>query len=640
MAAWCLVQQEADKFIQAIKDGSINPFDMAKMSSEERHAYIEKFISKDNATQVNALFESKLLAKNYQKGLMSWVEKVGNLKPEAKRDLVTKIDKMSGVLNPGENKPFLKDLAEQKLGVGVSETEAKKIFDLSEKIKETQKNITDEKSRIAYGNAILDLHDYVDSLTHHSMGIVGNVVNVANVPRAIMSSLDFSAPLRQGFGMLAQPKEFASAFGNMFKYAASKQSYRDLMANIITHPNYDLAKSAGLRITNLADKLSQREESFATTLIDKVPGISHSERAYTGFLDKLRFDTFNKYLEQAKRNGENVSKGSQALKDIASVVNDFTGTGDIGKNDKFGGAVPFLNSLFFSPRKIAATLNILNPVKYATLSPTARSLAIRNVIGMVGISAMTLMLAESAGAKVETDPRSSDFGKFVVGNTRVDVTGGNVSYLVLLSRLISGQTKSTTTGIISDLKSGFASTSKGDILVNFGKNKLSPTASFISDWLYGKDASGNAFNVGNEVKSRLVPLVMQDTLSSLSQDPTNALLTSFLDTFGMGVQTYGQTGSDWTQQPTGAQSAFLQRVGDATFKQANQDFNNQYNDWLKGATSNPKYQALSESSKQSVITAKKANLQKDIFKKYGFVYKKTTTPQDKSTQQQIRSLAQ
>ena len=39
MATFCLLKPHADKFRQALRDGTINPDNMADMSSKERHKF-------------------------------------------------------------------------------------------------------------------------------------------------------------------------------------------------------------------------------------------------------------------------------------------------------------------------------------------------------------------------------------------------------------------------------------------------------------------------------------------------------------------------------------------------------------------------------------------------------------------------
>lgn len=538
---FCLPTKLADKFIEALKKGKLDPAKLADMSSAERRGYLETLIGKENAPEVNARFESKLLLKNQQLGMINWARQVAGLKDAVRHDLISTIQKMDTILTPATEQRFLEDLAAKKLGTEVTFEEAKKVSELSSDVSRLHEAVTPASlrgspERMSWGHAQLDLHDYVEGLKGIDKRIVSNV---ANLPKTIMSTGDFSAALRQGFGMISRP-QWLTAFGKMFKYAASEKSYRDLQAEIVSDPNYEIMKKSGLRVSVLADKLSSREEQFMSTLVQRIPGIRHSERAYVGFLNKLRTDVFDALLKSADMNGEDTRPGSQPTKDIANVVNDFTGSGNIGKGDKYANIVPTLNATFFAPRKISATLNKLNPQRYLdpSISPTARRAALRNLIGQVAATALILSMTKLAGGKVETDPTSADFGKAVWNKTHYDFTGGDATYAVLLARLIENKTKSTTTGKTTALGKGYKPTTRADLLVKFGRNKLSPLSSLVADWLYGSDAIGNPFNLPHAVISRIVPLTAQDVQQVIQSDPSNTLGGTTASLFGVGVQVY------------------------------------------------------------------------------------------------------
>lgn len=543
MANFCLPKEYTQKFLSALKEGKLDPQKLAGMDSAARRAAFAEHVGDMNAKQVNALFESKLLLKNQQLGIVNWAKSVGGLKPAALKDLVTKMSKLDKVLNPEEEKAFLADLASKKLGMDVTLKETKGISDLTKKATEAgdkYKETGTLADRIQYGLRQQELHDYVESLK----GTDKSLINIANLPKAIMTTLDFSALLRQGWGMMSQP-EFYKAIGPMLKYAFNEKGYREMQAEVLTRPTYPTMKAAGLRVAALADKLSQREEAYMSTLVDKIPGIRGSERAYVGFLTRLRADTFDKYIKFAELRGEDVSKGSQATKDIANMINDFTGSGNIGKGDKYGSAVAPLNTVFFSPRKISATLNMLNPERYVNpkISATARRGALRNIIGSVGITAGLLSIAHLFGTKTETDSTSSDFGKVVIGNTHYDLTGGNGTYAILLSRLAQNKTKSSTTGKFYTLGTGYKPTTRGDLVIgkqSFLRNKLSPITSFVADWFYGGPKQGVPFKATDEILSRAYPLVIQDIQAILQKggSASEAIAAFVADELGVGVNTY------------------------------------------------------------------------------------------------------
>lgn len=536
MANFCLPKELTQKFLRALKDNTLNVDALAEMSSEERRAAFAHVVGEGDAKSVNALFESKLLLKNQKLGMVTWAKEVAGLKDPVRRDIIATIERLDTVLDPASEKAFLEDLAAKRLGVEVTFEEAKRISDLSSAVKQLAETKVTEDGRLAWGNSMLDLNDYVEGLIPTTRSLAANVLNV---PKSVMSTLDFSAAFRQGWGM-ASRSNFWKSLIPMFKYAFSEGSFRHMQADIISRPTYPLMKASGLRVSALANKLSQREEAYMTTLLDKFPFYRGAERAYVGFLTKLRADEFDRMIARAKLGGEHIGNGSKASKEIANVVNDFTGSGNIGAGDKYGNAVPLLNATFFSPRKISATVNMFNPKRYLdpSVSKVARQEALRNLVGSVALSAAVLSLAAAAGATVELNPTSTDFGKFKFGKTRYDVTGGNGTYAVLLARMITNKSKSSTSGKTTTLGKGYKATTRADLAVKFARNKLAPIPSLAADWLYGSDAVGNPFNLQTEVLNRLYPLVIQDVVSIGQNDPANLFGSIIAAELGVGVQSY------------------------------------------------------------------------------------------------------
>src|SRR3990167_10542851 len=109
MAIFCLTKETKQKFIESLRTRELDPSKLSEMTSTERRTFLEKYVGKENGVQVNSLFESKLLLKNQKAGFISWAKKVGGLSKEAKRDLLSRIERMDKVLNPTEGKAFLED---------------------------------------------------------------------------------------------------------------------------------------------------------------------------------------------------------------------------------------------------------------------------------------------------------------------------------------------------------------------------------------------------------------------------------------------------------------------------------------------------------------------------------------------------
>jgi len=612
---WCLTKSESAKIRKAFLNRELDPVTLAGMTSAARHAMFGKFISEDNAKQINVLFESKLLLKNQQAGMVSWAKRVVGITKETRMDILSKIERLDKVLDPKEGEQFLQDLASKRLGLEVTEKEAKNISELSKKISELRSKTDITKPDITLGRAMIDLTDYVNSLKGKKVDLATNILGV---PRATMASFDLSAPLNQGWGMVSR-KRFYTSLGSMLKYVKSKGAYRDLQASIITSLEYPLAKKAGLRLTELGNKLELREEQFMTTLLDKVPGFAASQRAYTGFLNKLRFDSFKDLVKKAEVAGEDISEGSQTTKDLASAVNDFTGGARVGKIE---GAVPLLNAAFFSPRKITSTVNMLNPLKYIDpkISKTARKERTRNMIGSLALSAGVIALYSLlSGKEQEADPTSSEFGKIRVGDTRLDVSGGNATYLNLLSRLITGKIKSST-GVSRKLGTGYGETSGADLLAQFLRYKLSPNASLLVDAVTKANAIGEKKTIPQSVIDRFKPMYVSSLVELLKSDTDGKFAFALAGLLGANLNTYSAT-TDWEQSTSKTLLQFKEKVGNEKFKRANDQFNRNFDEWLSKTTNSAEYKGLSDEGKASVVTKGKAMIQEKVLDQYGFTYK-------------------
>mgnify|MGYP001241439608 FL=1 len=608
---FCLPEEITNKLKKAIKSGEIDIEKLSSASSEYRVNFFKQFMNERNAKEVVALFESKLLLKNQKRGLVTWAKQILGMKPAVERDVISRIMRMDKILNPENEKSFLRELASKKLGVDITIEEARKITELSNKIKSLE-NFTDNAGRIKYGRAKLDLIDYIDSLNPKRANVVENVLGL---PQAAMSSFDLSAPLNQGWGVISR-KEWWDNLAPMIKAFIRESAFRDIQADIITRPNYKLAKRAGLRLSDLSENLFEREEIFMTTLLDKIPGMAASQRAYIGFLNKLRMDLFDDLIEEAKLAGEDVSLGSKAAEDIATIINAFSG--GYGKTD------PLLNAFLFSPRRVRSAVKILNPWTYINpkTSKTARKAAIRNLLGSLAMTGSVIALAGLHGAvETEEDPRSSDFGKIKVGDTRLDISGGIAGYVILLSRILSGEIKSSNTGAIKKLGNNYGSTSGFDLTANFIRNKLSPLASLIIDVLTGENAVGEKKTPTQSVIDRFKPMFLKDAYEVLTEDPEAKILIPFA-LFGGGLSTYSIS-EDWTTKDTKEMAQFKQKVGEKEFKAANEKYNQIIRKEIEALKKTDKYKKMTPDEQLKEITKIKDKAKKDIFKQYNFQYKKS-----------------
>lgn len=364
--------------------------------------------------------------------------------------------------------------------------------------------------------------------------------NALNLPRSIMSSADFSAPFRQG-AMFVHKPEFWKSLIPMFKAAWSQKYFDGMMADIASRDTYPLMVEANVPFSGASEKLSRREEAFMSAWAEKLPFIGPmikaSERAYTGFLNKVRADVFDSLLKNAEKAGLDLASNPKALKDLGKYIGAASGRGDLGS---LNSSTPLLTSIFFSPRLIKSRLDMLNPVFYLRLDPFVRKEAMKSLLAYAAMSTTVLFMANKAGLGVEVDPRSADFGKVKVGKSRYDVMAGFAQYITLAARLATGQTKAAN-GKIIDYSDGteFGGTTRADAVFRFLSNKAAPVPSFAHDALRGTDAVGQPFEAKSALAQRFISMFLQDMYEVMEEEgfAKGALMAS-PGLFGVGIQTY------------------------------------------------------------------------------------------------------
>ena len=366
------------------------------------------------------------------------------------------------------------------------------------------------------------------------------VAEVLNVPRALMASFDMSVPLRQGAFLVGRPKQWLPAFGDMVKSFFSEKSYQGLMDDIQKRPTYNLMRQSGLPITNIGGSLTSREEVFMSNLPQNIPILGNvvkaSNRAYTGFLNKLRADVFDDLISSAQKQGINIE--GKVANDIATFVGSATGRGKLGALESSAIA---LNSVFFSPRLMASRLNLLNPIYYTKLDPFVRKEALKSLFTFAGTGMSILTLAKMGGAEVGVDPRNADFGKMKIGNTRYDPWGGFQQYIRVASQLMTGQLVNSTTGVVATTGEGYKPITRLDILSRFVESKTAPVTSFAIELLKGQTQLGLPVDLKAEIAQRFIPMVLQDMSDLYQERGFEGLPMGIPAVFGVGVQTYAPT---------------------------------------------------------------------------------------------------
>ena len=377
------------------------------------------------------------------------------------------------------------------------------------------------------------------ALSKRPMGqqLLQKATDVLNVSKSAMSSGDLSFTLRQGIYLAVRhPKEFWGAFKDQLKYFVDPKYYDDVQNAMVQDSTYGLAKQSGLALTSpTSSVLGTREEAFMSNLAEKIPGfgeiIKASSRAYTGFANKFRFDVFKKLSTSFDDITPDETKA------FADFINNGTGRGSLGR---FENSAVELNNVFFSPRLMVSRFNLLDPYYYYKLPPRVRAEAMKTTGTFAGALLTTLGVAKLAGADVSFDPKSADFLKIKIGNTRIDLGGGFTQYVRLGLMLAGRGTINSKTGKFTEFGKGYNSTTRFDLIQRFLENKEAPVASLITELLKGKDAMGKELNIPKELVSRVIPMTVQDAYEMYKDEPAMIPLIVFA-ILGAGVQTYGSS---------------------------------------------------------------------------------------------------
>ncbi len=404
------------------------------------------------------------------------------------------------------------------------------------------------------------------------------ILDIANVPRSIVASGDHSFPLRQGLILAVNhPKRWLTAVGRGYK-AMVNPKYAQALDDSL-----DLGRFSQLRDTSRLYRaplfgsvdITAKEEAFMSNFAERIPGLGRiikaSERAFVTTGNQLRANVFDDIAGKWAGTG----KTSQDYKDLAKFINHATGRGDLGKTlNELG---PALNAFFFSPRFQASRIQtILDAIPGSqrvvrgivpgrnfakdlanTLvqTPAARKVAAAELARFVGtgigvLGLVSLAAKDNPDISVENDPRSSDFGKIRIGNTRYEFWAGMQPMARVTAQLITGERKSTATGKVQNIN-------RLEAMASYLEFKLSPTAGIALDVLRketrrGEELKFDKATIKSVAFNRLTFIFAKDIVEAIRhQGLDGSTPFSVVGAFhGLGVQT-------WPVSPF-AQAALLQ----------------------------------------------------------------------------------
>ena len=415
-------------------------------------------------------------------------------------------------------------------------------------------------------------HDFANSLTKFTVkpvGIAGKAASagskvikgVAATSRTMMTTGELSFLLRQSnFRAWTRPKDAIRSFAVAARSLFSPKYARHMDDAFRFSKAGKVGIEHGLFLGRFDEgaRLLAREEVFMAEWLHRVPVLGRVvkafERGYVSGLNQIRLDWFDEgfqILQQTGRAGDD-----DLLRKWAAYVNNMTGRADIDNiadaNKAMKGMAEIAKQTLFAPRFAASKWNrhrVAAQLMFGKETPNAmrRMLAGDTVLRWRRYERL-MHYATQNGFEVDLDPRSADFLKIKEqdGNTRFDILGGDMQLQVLAARLVTGETKDTSTGLIKDVMAT-------EIAQRYAAGKLNPLWSLAIDKFVGATFEGEDIDdpkvLAKVIRNKFIPLYLQDIKEKLfseyeSEGATFAdaidggVSTVELGFLGAGIQTY------------------------------------------------------------------------------------------------------
>lgn len=462
-----------------------------------------------------------------------------------------------------------KEIANQAAGKAFADVQSAKRFVRQQMAKqfktaEAFSAFEDRLSKVADNpNAVKQFYQRELYLNKDISGRVGQRIHQAiQLSNTLRTTFDLSYVGRQG-GILtaANPILAIRTTPDVLKAFFSDHNAQAIHDAILSRDNARLYKQGGLHLSEIAtDDITKAEENYASTLATRILGlgkiIATSERGNVTFLNQIRANTFDSMAALTKKLN-NGALSDTDVKAIGNYINVATGRGSL---DVLPKAVQGVMQVMFSPKLVTSRFEyIAGSPLYARLERGSGGVKLKSAISSKGATAAvaaqyvkyygavlaTLTIAKNIpGVKVETDLRSSNFGKLQIGDKTFDMMSGLAQAMVLVSRLATRGTKRQDGTVHALDGKGFDGT-RGDVLGRFLRSKLRPDIGVGADALFEKNYIGQPYNpigtpkdyyLDGALLQSIVPISVPDIATAARQDGMpQAAIVAMIDGMGISV---------------------------------------------------------------------------------------------------------
>ena len=400
--------------------------------------------------------------------------------------------------------------------------------------------------------------------------------------RALMATMDFSAVLRQAARIsLGHPKIAYKSFGKSVRAMANDVRLSEINDEIMSDPSIrEAVEKYGLHMRDVDAANGRDVEMFhgmernrirmfgKEMAITDIPLFGElmlkSERHYITYLNSVSAELYTALANDKTRFPDGPTPWQK--KAICDMINTWNGSGAISKERRSAMLKSGINEVFWAPGlaisriQTAAGYDIWAPLVSKGIANEqggydAPSADERKTMAKLGLAehvkSSLAMIALGALVKFITadDDDWYQFGQAdwfeklmmlaspKVGNTTIDLTGGERSVYDLAHTLVTGR-KRTSTGRTQKLGEGYKAPDAVSVVQRFMEGKWSPWLSEAFALYNGKDYTGQQYGL-MQFLSNKVPLSETDIKEQVMMNGIGtSLLTAPLTLLGAGGSTY------------------------------------------------------------------------------------------------------
>lgn len=470
--------------------------------------YVDNPGESATAEWLNREIERRILVPGQIQATKDWIRRLEKkkIKISNKEALIDRILKKKDAFNPKSF--YAEGLVKQALGFETGREDAKSLFDKAKTVDQYKrkllsvvpdylnktaaelKDLTPEAQEIRaeLGRHLVEFQHLYEAISlkaqlinyanKSSLGKIGEkILKIAGNIKSMKASFDLSFLRQLQNTAYVNINSFKDAMAAGYKtWFGNKEMADTLLAEILTRPN-----ALSGRYNQFGVEVGIKEEAFPESWISKaidkiglerLNAFRRSETAFNTAIQTARADLFDWMWERS--GGDIKLLKSQ---NIGAAINTVTGRGQfpfLTPRDPQTSRI--MNNLLFAPKWLASRIQTLTDLRYAAHigEMTPQGIRARAAIGNAIITATMAALGRIIWGLTDEDdelggtfdPRSTDFGKVIIGRTRFDLTGGTAALIVLVTRLGTGETRKLT-GQVAPVK-------PQNVVWNFLKGKGSP----------------------------------------------------------------------------------------------------------------------------------------------------------------------